>query len=80
MVEGGYGATCKVKALTDNRQPSISMLASPTVKVLSEDAEKESQKVRSMYEQGCPALWENGRDASLAQRLNIDGVSQDPFM
>lgn len=80
MVEGGYGVTCKVNALTNYRQPSISMLACPAPKALSEDVEKESQKVRSMYEQGVPALWEDGRDSSMAQRLNIDGALQDPFV
>jgi hypothetical protein len=33
------------------RQPSFSMLVTPSVRSLPDDIEKESQKVRSMYEQ-----------------------------
>lgn len=51
-----------------DRQPSFSMLASPSIKVLSEDLEKESQKVRSMYEQGYD--WQDGK-YSANPELNI---------
>ncbi|TVY56023.1 TBC domain-containing protein, partial [Lachnellula suecica] len=43
------------------RQPSFSMLASPSIKVLSDELEKESQKVRSMYEQGTDFDWQDGK-------------------
>jgi hypothetical protein len=44
------------------------MLASSTTRVLSEDLERESQKVRSMYEQGT-MYWEDGKYAGIEQRL-----------
>ncbi len=34
------------------------MLATPAIKIMSEDVEKESQKVRSMYEQPTNFDWE----------------------
>lgn len=45
------------------RQPSFSMLATPTVKVLPDDVEKESQKVRSMYEKPTNFDWKQGASA-----------------
>lgn len=45
-------------ALIFCRQPSVSLLVSPTINILSDEMEKESQKVRSMYEQ--PSVgWED---------------------
>lgn len=63
------------------RQPSVSMLATPTplAKILSEDVEIESQKVRSMYEQESPQ-WEDGKNASMAQRVQPGEASNDPFV
>jgi hypothetical protein len=52
------------------RQPSFSMLASPAIRVLSDDLEKESQKVRSMYEQGTNFDWQDGKYSGNAE-LNI---------
>ena len=43
------------------RQPSLSMLALPSIRVLSDDVEMESKKVRSMYEAGSGPDWEEGR-------------------
>lgn len=54
-----------------NRQPSFSMLASPSIRVLSEDLEKESQKVRSMYEQGAGYDWQDGKYSANVE-LNIE--------
>lgn len=54
------------------RQPSFSMLDSPCIKGLSDDLEKESQKVRSMYEQGAGLDWENGKYAATAKRANVE--------
>ncbi|KAF4628602.1 hypothetical protein G7Y89_g9553 [Cudoniella acicularis] len=52
-------------------QPSFSMLATPSVKLLSDDVEKESQKVRSMYEQGTTNFdWHDGKFSANAD-LNI---------
>jgi hypothetical protein len=47
------------------------MLASPSIRVLSEDLEKESQKVRSMYEQGAGYDWQDGKYSANAE-LNIE--------
>ncbi|KUJ15509.1 RabGAP/TBC [Mollisia scopiformis] len=58
------------------RQPSFSMLTSPAMKILPEDVEKESQKVRSMYEQGNNVAWEDGQYSSLAQ--NMAGLTTEP--
>ena len=54
------------------RQPSFSMLASPSIKILSDDLEKESKKVRSMYEQGTGLDWEDGKLAAMAKRANVE--------
>lgn len=56
------------------------MLASPTIKVLSEDVEKESQKVRSMYEQEPTLDWRDGRvtsDANPSIEEEIIVVEED---
>ncbi|EDO03221.1 hypothetical protein SS1G_05701 [Sclerotinia sclerotiorum 1980 UF-70] len=60
-----------------NRQPSFSMLAttSPTIKVLSDDLEMESQKVRSMYESGSGFDWRDGKDDATDNRLTVGGES-----
>ncbi|CAG8954424.1 hypothetical protein HYFRA_00006051 [Hymenoscyphus fraxineus] len=48
-----------------HRQPSISMLATPTIKILPEDVEKQSQKVRSMYEKSTTNLdWNQGASSN----------------
>jgi hypothetical protein len=55
------------------RQPSISMIASPTIKLpLSDDLEKESQKVRSMYEQGSAFDWEDGNYSAMVKPSNFE--------
>ncbi len=36
------------------------MLASPSIKIMSDDIEKESQKVRSMYDPGSTFDWQDG--------------------
>lgn len=61
--------------LTDCRQPIFSMLASPSVGLLSDDLEKESQKVRSMYEQGSNLNWEAGAQSGITERLNAEQPS-----
>ncbi|KAE8452453.1 hypothetical protein EG329_000355 [Mollisiaceae sp. DMI_Dod_QoI] len=65
------------RANATRRQPSFSMLASSTSKMLPEDIEKESQKVRSMYEQGAPTEWEAGKYSSLAQKANGPAQTED---
>ncbi len=57
------------------------MLASPNIKILPDEVEKESQKVRSMYEQGSVPLWEDGQYGSFGERLSLAQAdsAQDPF-
>lgn len=51
------------------------MLASPTIQVLSDDVEKESQKVRSMYER-VNLDWEDGSISTMTSQTNIgDGAN-----
>lgn len=55
------------------------MIVSPTIQILSDDVEKESQKVRSMYER--PNLdWEDGSLSTMTSRTNLgdeaNGTSQ----
>jgi hypothetical protein len=68
--------------LTILRQPSLSMLASPSIKILSDDLEKESKKVRSMYEQGSSLDWEDGKYAAMTKRANVEEplVEEEPAM
>jgi hypothetical protein len=55
------------------RQPGLPMNTSPTIKLpLSDDLEKESQKVRSMYEQGSAFDWEDGKYSAMAKRSNFE--------
>jgi hypothetical protein len=66
------------------RQPSVSMIASPTIKLpLSDDVEKDSQKVRSMYEQGSAFDWEDGKYSAMAKLSNFEDepvVEEEPPM
>jgi hypothetical protein len=64
------------------RQPSLSMLASPSIRILSDDLEKESKKVRSMYEQGAGLDWEEGKYAAMTKRANVEDalVEEEPTM
>jgi len=55
----------------------MSMLVSPTVKILSDDLEKESQKVRSMYDQGANLDWEAGAYSGIAERLEVNQSRPD---
>jgi len=64
------------------REPSFSMLASPSIKILSDDLEKESKKVRSMYGQGSGLDWEDGKYAAMSKRSNIEEpvVEEEPAL
>jgi hypothetical protein len=68
--------------LTIVRQPSFSVIASPSIKLLSDDLEKDSKKVRSMYEQGAGLDWEHGKYASLTKRANVEEplAEEEPTM
>lgn len=48
---------------------------SPSIKVLSDDLEMESQKVRSMYESGSGFDWRDGKDDTIDNRLTAGGDS-----
>jgi len=50
-----------IMMLTTNRMPSFSLLVSSSPKILSEDVQLESQKVRSMYESGTTCDWQDGK-------------------
>jgi hypothetical protein len=72
-VDGGmFDNDVQRSLLTSRRQPSFSMLASPSIKILSNDLEKESKKVRSMYEQGAGLDWEDGKYAAMTKRANVE--------
>ena len=59
--------------LTLCRQPGVSMIASPTITLpLPDDLEKESQKVRSMYEQGSAFDWEDRKYSAMAKQSNFE--------
>ncbi|KAL5318486.1 hypothetical protein ACEPPN_013547 [Leptodophora sp. 'Broadleaf-Isolate-01'] len=77
MLGGRKVVNGHARANVGRRQPSMSMLVSPTVKILSDDLEKESQKVRSMYEQGSNLDWEAGAYSGISERLNIDQSTPD---
>jgi hypothetical protein len=74
MVDEGMSSTNDKQRspLIGLRQPSFSLLASPSIKILSDDLEKESKKVRSMYEQGIGLDWEDGKYALMAKRANVE--------
>ncbi|KAH8596834.1 rab-GTPase-TBC domain-containing protein [Bisporella sp. PMI_857] len=61
------------------RVPSISLLVSASPKVLSEDVEKESQKVRSMYESGSKYNWQEASksDTDLPSKLHEPTGDED---
>jgi hypothetical protein len=73
MVDEGMSSTNgkQRSSLIGLRQPSFSLLASPSIKILSDDLEKDSKKVRSMYEQGIGLDWEDGKYAPMAKRANV---------
>jgi hypothetical protein len=55
------------------RQPTLSMLATSTYNSsLSEELERESQKVRSMYEIGQSTDWRNGRVSTIGNHNSLD--------
>ena len=49
------------------------MIAAPSTKLMSDDLVKESQKVRSMYEQGADFNWLDGNMATIESRVREDG-------
>jgi hypothetical protein len=69
MMLGGKKAVTARQNL-GRRQPSFSMLASPSIKILSDDVDEESKKVRSMYEASENLVWNEGRFSSMDDRLN----------
>ncbi|PBP20889.1 DIL domain-containing protein [Diplocarpon rosae] len=55
-----------------SRQKYFSVWNSPTTNILTDDIEKESQKVRSMYEQGSNLDWEAGANSGLSECLDTE--------
>jgi hypothetical protein len=47
----------------------VDSLSVPSIRVSSIDVERESQKVRSLYESGDDLMWEDGAPVSFAERL-----------
>ncbi|KAF5868911.1 putative tbc domain-containing protein [Botrytis fragariae] len=77
MLGGRKPINAQARTNATRRQPSFSMLAttSPSIKVLSDDLEMESQKVRSMYESGSGFDWRDGKDDTIDNRLTAGGES-----
>ncbi|RAL61471.1 hypothetical protein DID88_009400 [Monilinia fructigena] len=78
MLSGRKAVNGQARINATRRQPSFSMLAttsSPSTKVLSDDLEMESQKVRSMYESGSGFDWRDGEDDTIDNRLTAGGQS-----
>lgn len=50
------------------------MVDSPTIKLLSDDVELESQRVRSMYEPVTNYDWEAGTSPAAANSRNIEEI------
>ena len=48
------------------------MLASNSASMLSDDLEKESQKVRSMYETGSDFDWQDGKFSTVPSQPHIE--------
>lgn len=70
MLRGKKAVNAQARQNIGRRQPSFSLLASPSIKILSNDVDEESKKVRSMYEAGSDLDWNDGRFSSLDDRLN----------
>ncbi|KAI9648720.1 hypothetical protein NHQ30_003360 [Ciborinia camelliae] len=77
MLAGRKAVNGQARSNATRRQPSFSMLAttSPSIKVLSDDLEMESQKVRSMYESGSGFDWREGKDDTIDNNLTVGGES-----
>ena len=72
MLRGKKAVEGQARQNHGRRPPSFSMLASPSTKVLSDDLEEESKKVRSMYEAGSELDWQNGGLSSMDNRLKAE--------
>jgi hypothetical protein len=81
--EGMFYSVVEIgQLLMSIRQPSFSMLTFPSIKILSDDLEKESKKVRSMYEQGSGLDWEDGKFIAAAKGANVEEpvAEEEPVM
>ncbi|RDW68340.1 Ypt of gyp1p [Coleophoma crateriformis] len=61
MLGGKKAVNSQARLNGGRRQPSCSMLASSSLRVLPDELEKESQKVRSMYETSASYDWHAGK-------------------
>jgi len=57
--------------------PSISLFVTSTPTLLSEDVERESQKVRSMYESGTDYSWPEGDESIIDGWIKVAGRPED---
>jgi len=56
-------------------------MVTPSPKLLSDDLEAESQKVRSMYESGTNFDWQDGKEDESTPHINIEetiGEKEEP--
>ena len=72
MLGGKKAVNGQARQNLGRRQPSFSMLVQPSIRLLSDDVEMESKKVRSMYEAGSGLDWEDGKFQCLDDQLNIE--------
>lgn len=79
MMLGGKKALTARQSL-GRRQPSLSMFASPSIKILSGDVDEESKKVRSMYEAGENLDWNDGRFSSMDDSVNYGQEAKEVIL
>ncbi|KAF6798214.1 tbc domain protein [Colletotrichum musicola] len=64
------GSNQELRAESIAQSTSLSVMATPSIRVLSADVELESRKVRSLYEPGDSINWEDGaRPSDVGERL-----------
>lgn len=79
-INGGRRCVCRNSShinLTFGRQPSFSLLISPSPKVLPDELEIESQKVRSLYDTGVTLDWQDGSDSTIDGRTAVNVAKEE---
>ncbi|KAF6784295.1 tbc domain protein [Colletotrichum sojae] len=72
------GSNQELRAESIAQSTSLSVMATPSIRVLSADVELESRKVRSLYEPGDSINWEDGaRPSDVGERL--ESTPQSPM-
>lgn len=77
MLGGKKAVNGHARANGGRRQPSFSLLVSPSPKALSDELELESQKVRSMYESGCNYDWHQGINHAIETPAPVDEAEEE---